>query len=203
MEDLGVITDTADIPLPTVHPGRSAATRRINMEKSVWTAERIDRLKVLFSDGLSCRMIAVELGGGITRNAVIGKVSRMGLRPPEKRQPSVCKPPRTSAGRTRKSRATEPGKLLTLFWRPHDKPIEEPETAEPVVVDFVPTNPVRFIDSTDQTCKWPLGEPTSAMLVCGDPVRDQSGCPYCTFHARVAYQPSAPRKPWVPGRAEG
>lgn len=202
MEDLGAITDTAAEVLPPVHPGRSAATRRINMAKSVWTADRIDRLKVLFGDGLSCGLIAKDLGDGISRNAVIGKINRMGLRPPEKRQPSVCKPARTSAGRSRKSR-TEPAKPLTLFWRPHDKPPLIPETDEPVVVDFVPTNPVRLVDAGEFICRWPLGEPSSEMLVCGEPTRDQLGCPYCSIHAARAYVSSAPRKPWVEGRAEG
>src|ERR1700740_399594 len=43
-----------------------------------WTDERVELLKKLWSDGLSARQIAAELGG-ITRNAVIGKVHRLGL----------------------------------------------------------------------------------------------------------------------------
>ena len=43
-----------------------------------WTDERVELLKKLWSDGLSASQIAAELGG-ITRNAVIGKVHRLGL----------------------------------------------------------------------------------------------------------------------------
>jgi hypothetical protein len=43
-----------------------------------WTDERVERLKELQADGLSCSLIADELGG-ITRNAVIGKLYRLGL----------------------------------------------------------------------------------------------------------------------------
>ena len=43
-----------------------------------WTDERVELLKKLWSDGLSASQIAGELGG-ITRNAVIGKVHRLGL----------------------------------------------------------------------------------------------------------------------------
>ena len=43
-----------------------------------WTDERIERLKKLWSEGLSASQIAAELGG-VTRNAVIGKVHRLGL----------------------------------------------------------------------------------------------------------------------------
>src|SRR2546423_15376928 len=44
----------------------------------MWTDERVELLKKLWADGLSASRIAVELGG-ITRNAVIGKVHRLGL----------------------------------------------------------------------------------------------------------------------------
>jgi hypothetical protein len=43
-----------------------------------WTSERVDLLKKLWLDGLSASQIAAELGG-VTRNAVIGKVHRLGL----------------------------------------------------------------------------------------------------------------------------
>ena len=43
-----------------------------------WTDERVELLKKLWADGLSASQIAAELGG-ITRNAVIGKVHRLGL----------------------------------------------------------------------------------------------------------------------------
>src|SRR5712671_2751892 len=42
-----------------------------------WTTERVDLLKVHFEAGLSCREIAVSIG--VSRNAVIGKLSRMNL----------------------------------------------------------------------------------------------------------------------------
>ena len=43
-----------------------------------WTDERVELLKKLWQDGLSASQIAAELGG-VTRNAVIGKVHRLGL----------------------------------------------------------------------------------------------------------------------------
>jgi GcrA cell cycle regulator len=43
-----------------------------------WTDERVELLKKLWSDGLSASRIAAQLGG-ITRNAVIGKVHRLRL----------------------------------------------------------------------------------------------------------------------------
>ena len=44
-----------------------------------WTDERVEKLKRLWAEGLSASQIAGELGNGITRNAVIGKVHRLGL----------------------------------------------------------------------------------------------------------------------------
>lgn len=43
-----------------------------------WTDERVETLKVMWSEGKSASQIAKELGG-VTRNAVIGKVHRLGL----------------------------------------------------------------------------------------------------------------------------
>ena len=42
-----------------------------------WTTERVELLKSHFEAGLSCRQIAAEIG--VSRNAVIGKLSRLGL----------------------------------------------------------------------------------------------------------------------------
>ncbi len=43
-----------------------------------WTDERVDLLKKMWGEGQSASQIAKELGG-VTRNAVIGKVHRLGL----------------------------------------------------------------------------------------------------------------------------
>ena len=43
-----------------------------------WTDERVEKLKKLWSEGLSASQIAAQLGG-VSRNAVIGKVHRLCL----------------------------------------------------------------------------------------------------------------------------
>ena len=43
-----------------------------------WTDERVEQLKKLWADGLSASQIAAQIGG-VTRNAVIGKVHRLKL----------------------------------------------------------------------------------------------------------------------------
>ena len=60
-----------------------------------WTDERVELLKKLWNQGLSASQIANELGAGVTRNAVIGKVHRLGLS-------GRAKAPAPAAARSRK-----------------------------------------------------------------------------------------------------
>ncbi len=71
-----------------------------------WTDERVETLKKLWSDGLSCSQIAQELGS-VSRNAVIGKVHRLGLSGRAKTPSSVAprqRKPRTGHQSTRAQR---------------------------------------------------------------------------------------------------
>ena len=65
-----------------------------------WTDDRVELLKKLWSEGLSASAIATALGG-VTRNAVIGKVHRLGLsgraKPP---QPQPREPAQTTCDPT-------------------------------------------------------------------------------------------------------
>lgn len=45
-----------------------------------WTAQAEQRLRYLIGQGMSASKVAAELGGGLTRNAVIGKCKRLGVR---------------------------------------------------------------------------------------------------------------------------
>ena len=65
---------------------------------ATWTDERVELLKKLWTDGLSASQIAAELGN-VTRNAVIGKVHRLGLSGRAK----DAKPAGSAAARPRKA----------------------------------------------------------------------------------------------------
>src|SRR5580698_8702987 len=54
------------------------ASGRLEGKPMGWTDERVELLKKLWLEGLSASQIAKQLGG-VTRNAVIGKVHRLGL----------------------------------------------------------------------------------------------------------------------------
>src|SRR5215471_11289713 len=77
---------------------RVAAGTNEDNKTMMWTDERVELLKKLWTDGLSASQIAAELGG-ITRNAVIGKVHRLGLS-------GRAKSASTAAPRQRKARSS-------------------------------------------------------------------------------------------------
>jgi GcrA cell cycle regulator len=155
-----------------------------------WTDERVELLKKLWSDGLSASQIAAELGG-ITRNAVIGKVHRLGLS-------GRAKSPSSTAPRQRKARA-HPHMMRvarpamrgnTALAQAFDYEVE----AEPELVDnVIPLGQRRnILELTEDTCRWPIGDPSSAdFFFCGG---QTSTGPYCGHHSRVAYQPAGDRR---------
>ena len=163
-----------------------------------WTDERVERLKKLWADGLSASQIASDLGG-VTRNAVIGKVHRLGLS-------GRAKPVRAAVTRPRKARTARPQQrsgeasfitfgntALKVELLPETE--EEPDY-EPVVIEAFEA-PVEqrktILELTETTCKWPVGDPTQEdFYFCG--CSSQLGVPYCEHHARVAYQPVQDRR---------
>lgn len=78
-----------------------------------WTDERIDRLKTMWENGLTASQIADELGG-VSRNAVIGKAHRLGL----KSRPSPVKANDSDSKPAAKPKA-----------KPVEKPIARPAPA--------------------------------------------------------------------------
>lgn len=75
-----------------------------------WTDERIDQLKTMWDKGLTASQIAEELGG-VSRNAVIGKAHRLGLksRPsPVKSGDTKAKAAKKAAPKAKKSAAAKP-----------------------------------------------------------------------------------------------
>ncbi len=149
----------------------------------MWTEERVATLRKLWAEGLSASQIAKQLGG-VTRNAVIGKVHRLGL-----------------AGRATPSR---PAKRPVRAARPRivgptAPRLRMPSSNMPMVV-IPELEPVKFEDGkvatvltlNESMCKYPIGDPTDpGFAFCG---RGSSGGPYCADHARLAYQPSQAKK---------
>ena len=156
-----------------------------------WTDERVELLKKLWSDGLSASQIAAELGG-ITRNAVIGKVHRLGLSGRAKSTSSASQRPRKARSPSHMLRI---GRALirgnTALAHAYEFEVE----AEPELIDnIIPIGQRRTIlELSEQTCRWPVGDPGSSdFFFCGG--NTVVGLPYCAYHSRVAYQPTSDRR---------
>jgi GcrA cell cycle regulator len=154
---------------------------------ATWNAERVAALKRCFEAGLSCSRIAREIG--VTRNAVIGKMNRLGLsrpkeviarqvqrerhaRPVRARMPGAWRPPRPTV-------VVQHAMLMAAF--PEPPPCEE-----------IPIRDGRgctLLELGQEKCRWPISTPgADDFCFCGnEPVK---GLPYCPGHARMAYRPA-------------
>jgi len=181
-----------------------------------WTDERVDVLKTMWGDGKSASQIAKELGG-VTRNAVIGKVHRLGLS--NRANPSAAKSaakgkPAPEAAPAKPDRPMAPpiessliptAKNLPIpMRRPIIKagqPLPPQPSANEVSAEALATvreveksaRKLTLMELTERTCKWPVGDPaTDDFWFCGHPV--QQGKPYCDAHVGVAFQPMSSRR---------
>ena len=168
-----------------------------------WTDERVELLKKLWGDGLSASQIAGELGG-VTRNAVIGKVHRLGLSGRAKApQPAAQRPKKPSVRASQpQSRphghgggggATIGNVALKAEIVPMARPQVEYQPAIYALTEAPLIENASILQLNEQTCKWPVGDPGSEDFhFCAR--RSDTGIPYCGYHARVAYQPVNDRR---------
>ena len=156
--------------------------QRIPPSNATWTAERIEQLRSCVGSGMTCSQIAAAIG--VSRNAVIGKIHRLGLssgRPAGAGARANCPP------RTRHPRGPTQRRLLRLAFA--RAPLDEILSA--VVV--ISTHPCSLIDIDTHQCRWPIGDPASTnFLFCGNDAI--AGFTYCLGHARMAYRTSASRR---------
>ena len=152
-----------------------------------WTEERVAILSKLWADGLSASQIAGELGG-VTRNAVIGKVHRLGLS-------GRAKPASSSAKRVKRPRSTYNSKPRTTA-RNGVAPREGGTQNLRTVVENLTapeSKKLNLVDLTDKTCKWPDGDPaTDDFHFCGNNTKEDA--PYCEYHCKLAYQQNVDRR---------
>jgi len=171
-----------------------------------WTDERVETLKKLWMEGLSASQIAGELGEGVTRNAVIGKVHRLKLS--ARAKPTNSTPRTRPAARPAPRRVASPSaglssmgggaaKMRSTMSRPqsigatalaHNTEIETELYVAPAAAElFIPEDKrLSLLQLTEATCKWPIGDPLSKdFYFCGQHSLDTG--PYCDFHSRRAY----------------
>jgi GcrA cell cycle regulator len=176
--------------------------------KPRWTEELVDQVVALFKDGRSANQIIRQLGNGLTRSAVIGKLHRMGLtrarvpmtlKQPDKsamQGPSLAPTPsimaRSSIDPERRSvtgRIADSGTVMRMRKRAADR--ERGVAAAPSsLVSAAPADRSDRISITElnhRTCRWPLGDPGAVDFgYCGR--TSIEGRPYCPEHHRVSVQ---------------
>jgi GcrA cell cycle regulator len=163
-----------------------------------WTDERVDLLKKLWADGLSASQIAAKLGE-VTRNAVIGKVHRLGLA-------GRATTSRIRVARPRSNIALFPARSAQVQYRTFGnaalKVSVQPEERKVATViplralpelEAAPEGRVTLAELKECMCHWPIGDPMEdGFHFCG---RSKSfGVPYCEHHAAIAYNPVARRR---------
>jgi GcrA cell cycle regulator len=160
----------------------------------LWTAEAIEDLKKLALEGKSASHISAALGVG-SRNAVIGKASRIGIKlnggggasvrgngAPRAARPQWATGhtarPNADAQRFRAAAARDP-QLLPGDGRAAARSFGVAEIGE--------MRRLRLEDIRESACRWPLGDPRSGdFAYCGlTPVGGQS---YCAGHCQMAYR---------------
>lgn len=187
-----------------------------------WTDERVELMKKMWNEGQSASQIAKELGG-VTRNAVIGKVHRLGLSN-RSGEDGIVAPEmaEAEAGMEAPAAPQDPAE---------DEAAPEPEEAQPATQSAAPpaanrraiipagqplppqpsaneispealasvreveksAKRIGLMDLTERTCKWPIGDPATEQFWFCG-LPAQSGKPYCEAHVGVAFQPMSSRR---------
>ena len=178
-----------------------------------WTDERVELLKKMWGEGQSASQIAKELGG-VTRNAVIGKVHRLGLSnrsggggTSKSVKEKAAKPAAKAkaAPKAEAQPAPEAEKKPVIPVRRQIIPAGQPLPPQPSANEISPealasvrevekkAKKISLMELTERTCKWPIGDPaTDEFWFCGLAVKP--GKPYCEAHVGVAFQPMSSRR---------
>jgi len=141
---------------------------------ATWTTDRVERLKSCLDAGFSCAEIAREIG--VTRNAVIGKISRLKL--------SRVK----DAMAARRERRLAPSMQRPRIVTQHQILMALRAAPEPPARELAAGNGHRcsLFELGQGQCRWPINEPGAEdFCFCGD--QPVAGLPYCAPHARMAY----------------
>ena len=187
-----------------------------------WTDERVELLKKMWGEGQSASQIAKELGG-VTRNAVIGKVHRLGLSnrsggggtsapskpaaakeaPAAKAEPAPKAAPEPKPAAAAAVPAPRPTNVMPL--RKPIAPAGQPLPPQPSANEISPealakvnevekhAKRISLMELTERVCKWPIGDPATEDFYFCG-LPVQQGKPYCEAHVGVAFQPMSARR---------
>lgn len=155
-----------------------------------WTVERTNLLEQLWHEGLSASQIARKIDG-VTRNAVIGKIHRLGISrrtkssAPSNKDASV----QVASGHSAARLATH---HLSAGTRPLSLLPESGDASEPMLLLPSDTH-TSVLQLNERICKWPIGDPSGPDFhFCG--AEAKTNLPYCAAHAKIAYSPPERRR---------
>ena len=147
----------------------------------MWTDERVQVLRKLWAEGLSANQIAKQLSCGFSRNAVIGKVHRLGLAG----RATPSRPTKTVRVTRPRAVVTAPRLRTVAPPRPVNK--APPVEIAPKLRDDGRLETVQTIGTAQ--CRYPYGDPNEASFgFCGHSC--QNGSQWCPDHRALVYQPS-------------
>ena len=136
-----------------------------------WTTDRLELLKSHFDAGRSCREIAAQIG--VSRNAVIGKLSRLGL---TRGEPHAEPRPKKERG-AKSSPRLQYQMLRTVY----------ADGAPVNAAAIVSEHRCSLFELSKQRCRWPISTPGAEdFCFCGNTPLE--GAPYCAGHTRLAYR---------------
>ena len=159
-----------------------AGASEASQHRGAWTAERVEQLKGCVDAGLSCSQIAAEIG--VTRNAVIGKMNRLGLSRP--------RGVRASPPQAKRAAGRNGGGNITRLFTQHRILMQLPPEPQDwsAVVSIHAGRGCSLLDLSPGKCRWPINEPGAQdFCFCGN--QQVEGLPYCMGHARLAYKSTA------------
>jgi GcrA cell cycle regulator len=153
-----------------------------NANGAFWTPERITELKTLWLDGKSAREISAEFGGAVSRNAVIGKLNRLGLSDKSRGDAVRAHVSRKTA--RRQQRARRAARPIAAVWQPNKSKAEDVPYREPPP-DVPVEKRVKHNDLEAHHCRWPCGDPKEADFgFCGS--QKAPGVSFCKHHLELA-----------------
>lgn len=154
-----------------------------------WTDELAQKAKAMWIDGASAKVISEAIGtpdNYFTRNAVIGKLTRMGVMGDggthQKRPVKLSaagRMPKAKRMRGAKPQQTRRYERGSTPCAPTPLPVEEPVTKVAVL----------WLKMGYRHCRWPMNDvnPIERHIVCGETAPDARS--YCEFHAQLAIGP--------------
>jgi GcrA cell cycle regulator len=160
-----------------------------------WTEQQIQMLKDMWGHGFSASDIAGRLGGGLSRNAVIGKAHRLKLSVSiaasrGENGTGLRSMPSSGLADIKSSRKRVMLRPLPVLPTPSTTVVTKPivrEAYRSPIDGIKRSEGIAVTKAGDRHCRWPVGDPRSPdFRFCGCTVHE--GLPYCTDHARVAYQ---------------